>query len=73
MSNIKPLPYRKVTKKLKKLGFVLERATGGSHEVWWSEEKQKTCIVPRHKEVKAGTIRSILKQAEITEKGFLNA
>lgn len=72
MSNIRPLPYRKVIKKLKKFGFVLLRATGGTHEVWWSEKTQKTCTVPHHKEVKAGTIRSILKQANITEEEFLD-
>lgn len=72
MSNVRPLPYRKVIKKLRKLGFVFRRSTGGSHEVWWNEKTRKTCIVPHHREVRAGIIRSILRQAEISEKKFLN-
>ena len=71
MSNISPLPYRDVIKKLRKLGFAFRRATGGSHEIWWNELTRKTCVVPHHKEVKAGTLRSILWQADISEKEFL--
>lgn len=73
MSNIRPLPYRDVIKKLRKLGFVFRRATGGTHEIWWNEETRKTCVVPHHKEVKVGTLRSILRQASITEENFLKA
>lgn len=70
MSNISPLPYREVIKKLRKLGFAFRRATGGSHEIWWNESTKKTCVVPHHKEVKAGTLRSILRQAGLTENEF---
>ena len=73
MPNLSPMSYRKVIKKLRKLGFVFRRATGGSHEVWWNEEKRKTCIVPHHKEVKSGTLRSIVRQGGISEREFLNA
>ena len=73
MSNIRPLPYREVIKKLRKLGFVFRRATGGTHEIWWNEEKRKTCVVPHHKEVKTGTLRSILRQAGVSEEQFLKA
>jgi len=68
---VKPLSYRDVIKKLPKHGFVFRRSTGGSHEVWWNEETKKTCIVPHHKEVKSGTLKSILKQAGITEREFI--
>ena len=71
MSNISPLPYRTVIKKLRKLGFAFRRATGGSHEIWWNETKRKTCVVPHHKEIKLGTLRGILRQAGISEKEFL--
>jgi predicted RNA binding protein YcfA (HicA-like mRNA interferase family) len=73
MSSIRPLPYREVIKKLRKLGFVFRRATGGTHEIWWNEQKRKTCVVPHHKEVKRGTLKSILKQAGISEETFLKA
>ena len=73
MSDIRPLPYRVVIKKLRKLGFAFRRATGGTHEIWWNEAKRKTCVVPHHKEVKAGTLKNILRQAGISEEQFLKA
>lgn len=73
MTNISPLSYREVIKKLRKLEFVFRRATGGSHEIWWNEKTKKTCVVPHHKEIKRGTLRSIIKQAGITEQNFLNS
>jgi len=73
MANIFPLPYRVVIKKLRKLGFAFRRATGGSHEIWWNEKSRKTCVVPHHKEIKSGTLKSIIKQAGVNEKEFLNS
>lgn len=71
MARIPPLSYRDVIKKLRKLGFVFRRATGGTHEIWWSENTRKTCIVPHHKEIKIGTLRSIIRQAGISKDKFL--
>ncbi len=73
MPSISPLPYRIVIKKLRKLGFGYRRATGGSHEVWWNDRTRKTCIVPHHKEVKLGTLRSIIRQAGVSVDEFLKA
>lgn len=67
---MKPLLYRDVIKKLRKSGFAFRRNTGGSHEIWWNEEKRKTCVVPHHREVKPGTLKSIIHQMGITEKEF---
>jgi predicted RNA binding protein YcfA (HicA-like mRNA interferase family) len=67
---MKPLEYRKVIKKIRKAGFIFRRATGGTHEIWWNETKKKTCVIPHHKEIKSGTLKSILNQAEITEEEF---
>jgi len=36
MPKISPQKYRIVIQKLRKMGFVFRRATGGSHEVWWN-------------------------------------
>lgn len=71
MSVFRPLKYRKVIKKLRKLGFEFRRATGGSHEIWWNEETNKTCVVPHHREIKAGTVKSIAKQADVTLQEFM--
>lgn len=73
MSDIRPLAYREVIKKLRKLGFAFRRSTGGSHEIWWNENTKRTCVVPHHREVKVGTIRSIIKQAGVSEKQFLSS
>ena len=73
MSPIRPLPYRIVIKKLRKLGFAFRRATGGSHEIWWNEKTRKTCVVPHHKEVKLGTLKSIIRQAGVSETEFLES
>ena len=71
MSKIKPLPYRIVIKRLRKLGFSFRRATGGSHEIWWNEKTRKTCVVPHHREIKQGTLRNILRQSGVDEVVFL--
>ena len=62
---MKPLSYREVIKKVRKVGFVFRRNTGGTHEIWWSEELKKTCVIPHHHEVKSGTLKSILTQIGI--------
>ncbi len=59
--------------KLKKAGFYVARQRG-SHVVL----KKRTaggdigCVVPLHKELAMGTLRSILKQAKIEMDEFLN-
>jgi len=71
MIHIPSLKYRDVIKKLRKLGFVFRRSTSGSHEIWWNENKKKTCVVPHHKEIKSGTLKSIINQAGITAEEFI--
>jgi len=46
--------------------------TGGTHEIWWNEEKRKTCVIPHHKEIKAGTVKSIVAQMGLTKEEFDN-
>lgn len=69
---MKSLAYRKVIKKARKAGFILRRKTKGTHEIWWNKEKKKTCVIPHHKEIKVGTLKSIVKQMGLTEKEFKN-
>ncbi|OIP57478.1 MAG: addiction module toxin, HicA family [Candidatus Levybacteria bacterium CG_4_10_14_0_2_um_filter_36_16] len=72
MSKVRPLPYREVIKKLRKLGFILRRTTGGSHEIWWNENTKKTCVVPHHREVATGTLKNIIRQTGVNEEKFLS-
>lgn len=66
----KPLTYREVIKKVRKAGFAFRRNTGGTHEIWWNEEKRKTCVIPHHHEIKPGTIKSIINQMGIAKDDF---
>lgn len=68
---LKPFSYREVIKKARKLGFVFRRSTSGSHEIWWNEKLKKTCVIPHHREIAPGTIRSIIKQMNISLETFL--
>ena len=68
---MKSLSYRIVVKKLRKCGFVFRRRTSGTHEIWWNDMTRKTCVVPHHHEIQPGTLRSIIKQAGLSEKEFL--
>ncbi|MGD9160149.1 MAG: type II toxin-antitoxin system HicA family toxin [Desulfobacteraceae bacterium] len=52
----------------KRLGFY-EARQKGSHVVMRREHKG--CVIPRHKELAAGTLRSAIKQAGISPDEFL--
>lgn len=68
---MKPLPFREVRRKLFKAGFV-EVAQNGSHIKYarFIDGGTITATVPRHKEVASGTLRSILRQAGLSETEF---
>lgn len=67
---MKPLKYREVIKKARKAGFIFRRNTGGTHEIWWNEDKKKTCVIPHHHEITSGTLRKIIMQMGLTEGEF---
>ncbi|MCD6149351.1 type II toxin-antitoxin system HicA family toxin [bacterium] len=61
---------KQIVKVLRKLGFIERRQTG-SHLILSNPDNNKIVPVPMHaKELKKGTLFSILRQAEIT-KGHL--
>ena len=68
---MRPYPYREVKRKLEAAGFV-ELGQKGSHAKFLktTEAGTRTAIVPHHKTVAAGTLRSILRQAGLTEEEF---
>ncbi len=69
---MKSLSYKEVIKKARKAGFSFRRNTGGSHEIWWNETKKKTCVIPHHRDIQPGTLKSIINQMGLTEKQFNN-
>ena len=64
---IRPLPYRSVRQKLLSIGFI-EASQRGSHVkfVRTGRGGAQTVIDPRHREIAAGTPRSIARQAGLT-------
>jgi len=68
---LKPLPYREVKRKLETAGFV-EISSKGSHVkfLYRTDQGVRVVIVPHHREVAAGTLRSILRQAGLSQDEF---
>ncbi|MCI0387747.1 MAG: type II toxin-antitoxin system HicA family toxin [Acidobacteria bacterium] len=64
---LNPLPFHEVCRRLRAAGFS-EVSQKGSHVKFSiiSPDGTRIAIVPKHAEVKVGTIRSILRQAGIT-------
>ena len=63
----RPLPFREVQRRLEAAGFRLV-SRRGSHAKFARTTGQgtRTAIVPDHREVAVGTLRSILRQAGLT-------
>lgn len=73
MGRLAGFKYRKVIKRLKKLGFEFDRQAAGSHEIWYSSATKRYTTIPNHPgDIPEGTLRAILKQANITPEEFLN-
>jgi predicted RNA binding protein YcfA (HicA-like mRNA interferase family) len=56
---------REVIKALRRIGFVVDHQRG-SHVFLHNLEKNISVVVPDHKELKKGTLHSILKKVGIT-------
>jgi predicted RNA binding protein YcfA (HicA-like mRNA interferase family) len=64
--------YREIIKKLKKCGFEFYRQAAGSHEIWYNSDTQKFTTLPNHSgDMPEGTLKAILKQANIDTETFL--
>ena len=68
---MKPLPLREVKRKLEAAGFT-EAGQTGSHVKFAkvTPAGTRTATVPKHGEVAAGTLRSILRQAGLGAEEF---
>jgi len=73
MGRLAGFSYRQITRKLKKFGLVFNRQAAGSHEIWYNLETDKYTTIPNHPgDMPEGTLRAILKQAEIDLEEFLS-
>jgi predicted RNA binding protein YcfA (HicA-like mRNA interferase family) len=61
--------YGELTRKLARLGIEFRRQARGSHEIWWDPGKKLYTSIPNHagKEIKRGTLASILKDLGLTQ------
>ena len=68
---IRPLPYREVKRRLEAAGF-MEVGQRGSHVKFAKITPLgiRTAIVPKHREIALGTLRSILRQAALSPEEF---
>jgi len=70
MTKLPQIKPRSVEKALVKSGFI-PRPEKGSHVVYKHPDGRRT-VIPRHnRPVRIGTLRAILRQADITTKVFL--
>ncbi|MFB1490881.1 MULTISPECIES: type II toxin-antitoxin system HicA family toxin [unclassified Thiocapsa] len=74
MGRLAGLRYRDVARRLKQLGFAFDRQAAGSHEIWFNVTTGRYTTLPNHPgDMPEGTLRAILKQADITPEEFLRA
>jgi len=74
MGRLAGFKYRQIVKRLKRFGFAFDRHAAGSHEIWYNPETNRYTTIPNHAgDMPEGTLRAILKQADVTPEEFLNA
>jgi predicted RNA binding protein YcfA (HicA-like mRNA interferase family) len=74
MGRLAGFKYREVAAKLRRLGFEFDRQAAGSHEIWHNPATGRFTTVPNHPgDMPEGTLRAILKQADVSVEAFLDA
>jgi len=72
MGSLAGFKYKEIIRRLKKAGFEFDRFAKGSHEIWWNPNTRARTTVPNHPgDIPEGTVRAIIKQAEIKQEEFL--
>ena len=73
MGRFSGFSYRQIVKKMKKFGFAFDRQAAGSHEIWFNDKTGKYTTIPNHSgDMPEGTLRAILKQANVNPDDFLS-
>ncbi len=73
MPKLRRVSGRKAIRALERLGFFQVRQRG-SHVILKKDtpEGERGCVVPLHRELAIGTLRGILKQADVTPEEFMD-
>jgi len=71
MGRLSGFRYREIIRILKKFGFEFQRQAAGSHEIWWNAKTDRYTTIPNHAgDMPEGTLRAILKQANVDPDDF---
>jgi predicted RNA binding protein YcfA (HicA-like mRNA interferase family) len=74
MAGLVGFSYDQITGKLSRLGFSLARRAKGDHEIWRNAQTGQMTTVPHCSgDMPVGTLRAILRQAQISRTDFLRA
>lgn len=74
MGRLGGFSYREVARRLRRFGFLFLRQAAGSHEIWHNPDTNRYTTIPNHPgDLPEGTLRAILKQADIAAEDFLRA
>ena len=72
MGRLAGFSYREIVKRLKQFGFEFHRQAAGSHEIWLNPTTKRYTTLPNHPgDMPEGTLRAILKQADVDTERFL--
>jgi len=72
MGRLSGYRYRDIIRILKRFGFEFHRQAAGSHEIWHNPVTNRYITVPNHSgDMPEGTLRAILKQADIDIEAFI--
>lgn len=73
MGRLAGFRYREIVKRLKQFGFTFDRQAAGSHEIWYNPTTDRYTTIPNHPgDMPEGTLRAILKQADVTPEEFIS-
>lgn len=74
MGRLSGYRYREIIRILKQFGFEFHRQTAGSHEVWYNPSTKRFTTIPNHTgDMPEGTLRAVLKQADINPEDFIKS
>ena len=74
MGRLSGYRYREIIKILKRFGFEFHRQAAGSHEIWHNPNTNRFTTIPNHSgDMPEGTLRAILKQADIDPEEFIKS
>jgi predicted RNA binding protein YcfA (HicA-like mRNA interferase family) len=74
MGRLAGFSYLEVARRLRRIGFEFDRQAKGSHEIWRHTRDGGKTTVPRHPgDIAEGTLRAVLREADVSAAAFLDA